>query len=173
MWQQQTGSLVFVDGSFQYSGWQGQQVELSAQLDPQHTVLLVCPTKALASHGYRFSYATIPTSMRSVCTNIYSSIYGSSSVENVAFARIAPSLMEDGTITNGLMLLASDRHRSLRERKIISAAWQPSCGYFIFEKISTELPANMPLMDGSYFEQRRYPDHRRLNLLSPSIHLLG
>lgn len=171
-WQQRTQSLVFIDGSFQYASWDCQRVELSSKFDPKQTVRLICPTKALASHGYRFAYAMLPESMHATCAHIYANIYGSSSIENFAFARIAPAAMMDGTIVKALMRLASDRHQSLRARRKISAPWQPSCGYFVFEQVFADLSESVPLMDGSFFEQKRYPDYRRINLLSPSLHLL-
>ena len=71
------------------------------------------------------------------------------------------------------MLTAAARHQSLRSQAKISAAWNASCGYFVFEEILVSLPEGTLLMDGSFFEQKRYPKYRRLNLLSPSLHLLG
>lgn len=170
-WQRLTQSLIFVDGSFQYAQWNGSRRELSALFCPERTIRLICPTKALAMHGYRFAYAALPASLREIFMHIYTNIYGSSSIESLSFARIAPRLMTEGVITRSLMTLASERHQSLRERGIITAPWQPACGYFVFEHITAELPANSLLMDGSYFEQKRYPEFRRLNLLSPSLHL--
>ena len=171
-WQRLTHSLVFVDGSFQYARWDGSRRELSAQFSPEWTVRLICPTKALAVHGYRFAYAALPADLRTTFAHIYTNIYGSSSIESLSFAKIAPGLMADGTITRSLMALVSERHKSLRERKKIAAPWQPTCGYFIFERVTTEPPPGGFLMDGSYFQQKRYPEFRRLNLLSPSLHLL-
>jgi aspartate/methionine/tyrosine aminotransferase len=171
-WQSHTGSFVFVDGSFQYARWDGNRNEPSARFDPECTVRVVCPTKPLATHGYRFAYALLPKSMYEKCAHIYASIYGSTSADNLAFARAAPLLLLEGNITNSLMGLASARHRMLRARGAISAPWEPTCGYFIFEEIAVPLPEGILLMDGTFFDQGRYPDFRRINLLSPSIKML-
>ena len=135
-WQGRTGSLVFVDGSFQYAKWEGLQAELSALFDPECTARLICPTKALASHGYRFAYVLLPKAMYASLAHIYANIYGSASVDSLAFARIAPTTMAHGTILSSLMRLAAERHQSLRAQGKISASWQPSCGYFVFEQIA-------------------------------------
>jgi hypothetical protein len=172
-WQSRTGSLVFVDGSFQYAKWEGLRAELSALFDPEYTARLICPTKALASHGYRFAYVLLPKAMHASIAHIYANIYGSASVDSLAFARIAPTTMAGGTITSSLMRLAAERHQSLRTHGTISSPWQPRCGYFIFEQIAASLPPGTLLMDGAYFEQKRYPNYRRINLLSPSLHMLG
>lgn len=172
-WQQETKSLIFVDGSFQYAKWYDELDESTSRLDSARTVRLICPTKALASHGYRFAYALLPEAMYADCVHIYASIYGSASMDSVAFGRALPGMMLDRIITGSLMQIVSERHCLLRAQRKISAPWQPSAGYFVFEKIMAPLPPGIPLMDGSFFEQKRYPEHRRLNLLSPSMHLLG
>lgn len=172
-WQVRTGSLVFIDGSFQYASWEGMHGELSAFFDPVRTVRLICPTKALVSHGYRFAYALLPRPMHAPFAHIYANVYGSASVDDLAFARIVPPTLATGTISKSLMRLAADRHQALRTSGRISAPWNPSCGYFVFEQIAANIPHGAPLMDGSYFEQRRYPTYRRVNLFSPSLHMLG
>jgi hypothetical protein len=114
----------------------------------------------------------IPNAIREEFSHIYGSLYGSASLENVAFGRVAASISHPRPITTAVVGLVSHRHKEFRSAGTISAAWQAECGYFIFERIMTDLPASPPLMDGSFFEQKRYPDHRRINLLSPSIGLL-
>jgi hypothetical protein len=151
----------------------GLKSELCALFDPERTMRLVCPTKALATHGYRFAYALLPKAMHGPSAHIYANIYGSATVDNLAFARIVPELLSSGTITGPLMRQVAERHRLLRTRGAISAPWQPSCGYFIFEQIAVNLTGGTLLMDGSYFEQKRYPNYRRINLLSPSLQMLG
>jgi hypothetical protein len=115
----------------------------------------------------------LPESMRPVSAHVYASIYGSTNVENVAFARFALSVMDKGTITPPLMRLVATRHKSLRAQGAISAPWEPNCGYFIFEKIEVGLPPDTLLMDGTYFEQKHYPQYYRINLLSPMFDILG
>jgi aspartate/methionine/tyrosine aminotransferase len=172
-WQRRTGSLIFVDGSFQYMRWDGLLREATARLDPLLTMRLICPSKALAMHGYRFAYATLPATLRVDLVQLYTYIYGSDSADSVAFARIAADELENGRNARSLTKLVAERHRHLRDRRLIGATWQASCGYFVFERINVSLPTEMVLMDGSYFEQRRYKDHYRINLLSPSIELLS
>jgi aspartate/methionine/tyrosine aminotransferase len=171
-WQRLTQSFVFVDGSFQYMRWNGTVVEPTSQLSADHTIRVICPTKALALHGYRFAYATIPTALRPEFAHIYANLYGSASTANVAFGRVAATIGRARAITTALVNLASDRHRELRSAGRISADWEAECGYFIFERIMADLSESPPLMDGSFFEQKRYPDHWRINLLSPSIGML-
>jgi len=167
-WQDRTGSTVFVDGSFQYMRWDNALTEASSKLDPQRTVRVICPTKVLALHGFRFAYALVPASMRADLVRTYNSLFGSTSVDTIAFARVAARSVEDRRITANLVRVAADRHRYLRTNGKITADWQPDSGYFVFEKIRGALPDG-PLMDGSYFEQKRYREFRRINLLSPSI----
>jgi histidinol-phosphate/aromatic aminotransferase/cobyric acid decarboxylase-like protein len=171
-WQRKTGSTIIVDGSFQYMRWDGTSHEPTAHLDPDRTIRLVCPTKALAVHGYRFAYATMPALWRKELSVMHSNGYGSVAADNIAFAKAAVSLLREGHVRASLMKLASSRHRTFRASGTIAADWQPGCGYFIFERITSSLPADAPLMDGSFFEQRRYEDHVRINLLSPSIDIL-
>jgi aspartate/methionine/tyrosine aminotransferase len=171
-WQKRTQSYVFVDGSFQYAKWSGLAPELSSKLDPRYTVRLICPTKALAAHGYRFSYAAVPAQIRQRLVHIYSNIYGSASVESLAFGRVSSKLMLDKKICDLLMKSAAERHKKLRLDQAIHSSWEANCGYFIYEKILRPLPNGTELIGGSYFEQKRYADHVRINLLSPNIRLL-
>ena len=60
-WQKRTGSIIFVDGSFSYMDWYTKRKkELTVILNPELTMRLVCPTKALCVHGFRFSYLLCP-----------------------------------------------------------------------------------------------------------------
>jgi histidinol-phosphate/aromatic aminotransferase/cobyric acid decarboxylase-like protein len=172
-WQRKTGSFVIVDGSFQYMKWDCSTHEPTSRLDPDRTIRIICPTKSLAMHGLRFAYATLPKKIRPKFAHTYANLYGSSSAENLAFARLATKELSNRRITNSLVGLIADRHARLRSEGKIAADWQPSSGYFIFEKIMTGGAKRRPLMDGTYFEQKRYPNHRRINLLSPSLGLLG
>ena len=59
-WQEETGSLIFVDGSFSYTDWfTKQKTEQAALLNPDLTFRLICPTKTLCLNGLRFSYLII------------------------------------------------------------------------------------------------------------------
>jgi aspartate/methionine/tyrosine aminotransferase len=172
-WQHRTNSLVFVDGSFQYARWDGALQEATAEFDPAHTFRILCPTKALAAHGFRFAYAAVPSAMRSELAHLYSNIYGSATIESLAFGRALSNLIVDRHICHRITDVVAERHKRLRSTGAIQATWQASCGYFIYEKINAEIPDRDKLFGGGYFQQRRYSDHFRINLLSPSIGLLG
>jgi aspartate/methionine/tyrosine aminotransferase len=171
-WQKKTQSLVFVDGSFQYAKWNGIMHEATAMLDTARTVRLICPTKALAAHGYRFAYASVPAEMRTTMAYIYSNIYGSASIESLAFGRALPDVIINRDICNALTRSIATRHKALRSDQTITSDWEADSGYFVYEKILRPLPANTKLLGGPFFEQKRYKHHVRINLLSPSMELL-
>ena len=168
-WQAATGSLIFVDGSFQYMRWDGSTFERTSMLDPGATVRLICPTKALAAHGYRFAYAIVPAAMRMGLAHENTRMHGSSSMDSIAMARVAPRLLRERTITSGLMRGAAEAHKRHRAEGNISAPWSPEAGYFSFEKLRPGKREEMLLMGQEYFEQTAFPDFVRINLLSPSL----
>ena len=171
-WQRKTRSLVFVDGSLQYMRWRGVMVEASSRLSRSLTIRLICPTKQLAIHGYRFSYLLVPElEARSVawaCANVA----GAASAESLAFGHEAMEALNAGAIPRRLMGLVSARHRYLRESGKIDSVLNPECGYFVFERLNSSLSEGHVLADGKYFEQDRYPGYCKINLLSPSIGLI-
>jgi aspartate/methionine/tyrosine aminotransferase len=171
-WQRKTGSLIFVDGSFQYMRWDSRTLEPTSRLDPKRTIRLVSPTKSLAIHGYRFAYALLPSDIKPKFSNSYTNICGSGAADNIAFAHEAISAMVDRNLTNKLIQRAASRHRSLRSKGIIESPLNPEAGYFVFEKINIKLPEDSLRMEGKYFGQPRYPGHTRLNLLSTKFYLL-
>ncbi len=171
-WQMDTQSYVFVDGSLQYLPWAGQRNEATSTLDPALTFRLVCPTKQLCSHGYRFAYILLPTDQYRSMAWTYANISGPATAESIAFAQEAISILPAGKVQRQLMSLVANRHRTLRTQGIISSAIEPSCGYFVFEKVLRRLPADHTEIDGRYFEQVNFPGYVKVNLLSPSIRLL-
>jgi len=173
IWQQKTGSMVMVDGSLQYMDWAHSRFETTARLDPSLTFRLICPSKQLASHGYRFSYVLVPLSQKQKFAWTYTNIYGSANADSVAFGHEAIAAIADRTIPDQLMQLVGERHRVLRKRKVIESLFQPSSGYFVFEKINLPLPKGYIKVGGKYFDQENYPDYSKINLLSPSISILG
>jgi len=172
-WQRRTQSYVVVDGSFQYMRWDGSTNEATARLDPLRTIRILCPTKTMALHGYRFAYALLPADIRSSFVHLHSTLYASASAESIAFARVAVREMQTRALTRKLVLFIAERHRRLRTAGKIAADWNADSGYFVFEQLLVPGIDIKPLMDGSYFGQKRYPDYRRINLLSPSLSLLG
>lgn len=173
LWQKKTKSFVFVDGSLQYMSWDKSIYEPTSLLEPSLTFRLICPSKQLSSHGYRFSYLLMPISEKQSFAWTYTNILGSANADSVAFGHEAVKAMKERTITNNLMTLVSERHTTLRSKRIIESEFLPSSGYFIFEKINIELPKGYIKVDGKFFDQDNFPNYTKINLLSPSINLLG
>jgi aspartate/methionine/tyrosine aminotransferase len=171
-WQRRTGSLVFVDGSFQYMRWDSKVYESTAKLDPKRTIRLVSPTKSLVIHGYRFAYVLLPIELKPKFSNSYTNICGSGAADNLEFAYEAVHAMAERTLTEKLINRASSRHRRLREKHTIESSLTPQAGYFVFEKVNVDVPDENLRMEGRYFGQPRFPKHTRLNLLSTKFHLL-
>lgn len=171
-WQARTGSTVLVDGSFQYMPWNKAVSEASARLDPSTTIRLISPSKSLCIAGYRFAYLLMPHSLRGSISNTYTNIYASASVDTIAFGHEAVRAMETRELTNKLIDVIRDRHQRLRNSGKTESVLSATCGYFVFEKLNQELPDHYVRMGGEFFDQARYPGYARINLLSPSFHLL-
>ena len=164
--------MVFVDGSLQYLPWDGVLNENTAMLDPAFTFRLVCPSKQLSVHGYRFSYMLLPASHQRGMAWTYANIAGPASADSIVFAHEAITAMKNRKLPEALMQLVISRHAYLRKHKIIESEICPECGYFVFEKINVALPDGYSVMDGKYFDLKSYPHYMKINLLSPSINLL-
>jgi hypothetical protein len=80
--------------------------------------------------------------------------------------------METRELTNKLIDVIRDRHQRLRNSGKTESVLSATCGYFVFEKLNQELPDHYVRMGGEFFDQARYPGYARINLLSPSFHLL-
>ena len=171
-WQERTESVIFVDGSLQYMSWNGGACEHTALLDPAATFRLVCPSKQLSIHGYRFAYVLGPSLSNDDLAWTYANINGPASADSIAFAHLAIPAIARGDIRRQTAAFVSERHQRLRERKIIESTIAPDCGYFVFEKVNAPLPPQYTIVDGRYFEQANYPGYMKVNLLSPSINLI-
>ncbi len=172
-WQKENSSLVFIDGSLQYLPWNGIVRENTARLDPSYTFRLVCPSKQLAVHGYRFSYLLLPSSHERSMAWTYANIAGPAASDSIAFAYEAMAAISDRVVPNNLMKIVSKRHSYLRTNRIIESDIFPACGYFVFEKIKAALPEGYALVDGKYFALGNYPGYTKINLLSPSLRIFG
>lgn len=168
-WQLKTGSLIITDGSFQYMEWQQTTENKTRSFNSSLTIRVVCPTKQLIMHGYRAGYALIPEQFYRDISTLNSMMFGSLSIDTVAFLMAAPNLIGRQAFPRKLMSLAAHRHSQLRANKSIVASWSPDCGYFCFEKFRGEGAKDHILMNGEYFGQPRYPDYYRINLMSPQI----
>ena len=171
-WQRETSSMVLVDGSLQYLGWGGERGEDTAALDPTLTFRLVCPSKQLSVHGYRFAYVLLPLAHKQGFAWTYTNMMGPANVASIAFAYEALEHLVTGDIPARLVRQVSEAHGRLRASGAISSPFDPSCGYFVFEQIDAPLPEGYLVVDGRYFEQPRYPTHVKINLLSPSLSLI-
>jgi aspartate/methionine/tyrosine aminotransferase len=171
-WQQTTGSYLFVDGSFQYLSWKGFGTELSGSFDKSLTFRLICPTKALATHGFRFSYLLIPQDHYDNLDFILDNSTGSSSIFDIRCSHIAMDILNSKTSNSLLANYISMQYSALLDRGIVETLIAPNCGYFVFAKIDQKIAVNFKTMDGKYFEQGRYKDYVRINLLSNSVQKL-
>ncbi len=170
IWQRSTNSLVVVDGSFQYMDWSHSDIELTATLDPSLTLRVVCPTKQLAVHGFRASYMLVPDSQYREVLTLHSHLFGSASIDTIAFLLAGANLLKQ-KFRYLLADYAHHRYVQLRAAGLITAPWQSNSGYFCFERFAKA--DSIPLlMDGSYFEQPRFPGFYRINLLSPQLKFL-
>lgn len=167
-WQKKTGSVVFVDGSFQYTKWNQPHFEHTASLDHDLTFRVVCPTKALAIHGYRFSYAIVPETERELFTYLYENMCGSTPLRNLLFAQQAMTVLGSNTSNKKILNEIEMSFNLLMKRGAITPVGTPDCGYFIFAKLKESM-RNIIAMDESYFELSGYPEYVRVNLIAPNI----
>ena len=169
-WQDRTGSTVIVDGTFQYLRWPGgRNKERSAELNRDHTIRLICPTKSLALHGIRFAYllgpARILESIRWTCDHVT----GSVSAFDMLSAEKVMRVLSSPEGNRSLIEHVRARYSELRaigyiERTIV----EPDCGYYVFGKVSRAEKADL-FMDSRYFELTGPDDLVRINVLSPHI----
>ena len=172
-WQKRTSSIVFVDGSLQYLPWSGVLRENTATLDPEYTFRLLCPSKQLSVHGYRFSYLLLPASHERGMAWTYANIAGPAPADSIIFAHEAMTAIADRKLPDRLMQVVSKRHKHFRTHNIIESEISPECGYFVFEKIKVPLPDGYSVINGRYFDLKNYSGYTKINLLSPSINILG
>lgn len=164
-WQQRTGSLVLVDGTFQYQQWDGGRTELSSRLDPALTYRLVCPTKALAIHGFRFAYLIAPKAHLSAVTDLHSRMHGAAGVADRAFAHRAVATLDSETGNRALMAYARQRYDALLGAEALREWLEPVSGYFVFGVPAAERET-LHGMGPECFEVQSYPGYLRINVLS-------
>jgi aspartate/methionine/tyrosine aminotransferase len=164
-WQRRTGSLVLVDGTFEYQQWDGGRCERTSGLDPDLTYRLVCPTKALAIHGFRFAYLIVPKAHLGSVTDLHSRLHGAAGVADRAFAHRAVAALDSETGNRPLMEYARQRYQELIVAGAIREWVEPYSGNFIFGA-PTASADSLRGMGPECFEARGYPGYLRVNLLS-------
>ncbi|MBZ4318951.1 aminotransferase class I/II-fold pyridoxal phosphate-dependent enzyme [Streptomyces huiliensis] len=166
-WQEETGSLVFVDGTFQYLRWDGERGEESAaRLPGDLTLRMVCPTKYLSIHGYRCAHLLVPGHLREELAELHMNLHGDVAVSDRLFAHRAADLML-GEGNGALIRHVRDRHEALAGSGALSARMPAETGFFLFAR--PRVPHRWFLaMDGKYFELDGHPGYVRINLLNRS-----
>lgn len=129
-WQRRTGSLVFVDGTFQYLHWGPDRTERSIALDPDRTYRLVCPTKALALHGFRFAYLITPAHAAGTVIELHSRLHGAAGIADRTFAHQAIRALREGN--DPLTEYAEERYRQLIDVGALTEWITPESGFFVF-----------------------------------------
>ncbi|MFF0292775.1 aminotransferase class I/II-fold pyridoxal phosphate-dependent enzyme [Kitasatospora sp. NPDC004614] len=163
-WQRATGSLVFVDGTFQYLPWDGRPGEASAQLPTEQTVRLICPTKYLSIHGYRAAHLLVPAALRPALADLHINLHGDVAVSDRLFAHRAADLMlAEGNA--GLVGHIRDNHRALTASGALAAQVPAECGFFLFARPCAPLDRFLA-MGAEYFELDGHEGHVRINLLN-------
>ncbi len=168
-WQHKTGSKIFIDGSFQYFKWNKKKKESTSEFDPQNTFRLICPTKAIGMHGFRFAYLLLPQEYYPVFDFILDNMSGSSNAYDILFAKKCMQVLCSEKSNNELINYTSDIFEQLMEKNIISTSIIPECGYFIFAELLSPDKSRFATMDGRYFEQPDFENYVRINLLGNSI----
>lgn len=171
-WQKLTGSLVFVDGSFQFMQWNGTRREHTAMLDSDLTFRLISPTKALAIPFLRFAYLLHPSRFHDDFVFLYESIVGGASICDYHFAQRSLDVLSSERCNRDLTVFLRSTYQQLIEKRLIDTQIAPEAGYFIFAVPKVRLP-NQVVMGQDYFELKNYPDHVRVNLLGAAQRLIG
>jgi aspartate/methionine/tyrosine aminotransferase len=165
LWQQEHAGYVIVDGAFQYMRWGSSSVvEATASLARERTFRLICPTKAVALHGVRFSYCLLPDGWFQDFRYAYANTSGS----GCAFDRVAAqSIMTylNSFDSNGQLLnFIRERYLQLMKQGVIRDDIGAEMTYFCFVDVNVP-PAKLITMDQVFFDTSCYPGKTRLNLL--------
>ena len=163
-WQRESGSIVFVDGTWQYLQWDGSRFERSSRLEPEYTVRLIGPTKALGLNGHRFSYMVVPERLLDEFADVHENLHGSTSVHNLVFARRALEVMLSESANTNLTNHVRGVYRSLVEGGHLETNVEPHCGLYCFARPTRDLDGSLT-MGGEYYEIDGYPGYVRVNLL--------
>ncbi|MGW3074316.1 aminotransferase class I/II-fold pyridoxal phosphate-dependent enzyme [Kitasatospora sp. NPDC001132] len=164
-WQRATGSLVFVDGTFQYLRWDGGRREESAALPADLTVRLVSPTKYLSIHGYRCAHLLVPERLREPLADLHVNLHGDVTVADRLFAHRAADLMLDGEGNRRLVEHIRANHRRLLRSGALRDRAPVDTGYFLFARVAAPA-ARLLALDERHFELTGHEGFVRINLLN-------
>lgn len=168
-WQRRTGSVVFVDGTFQYTAWdRGARAEPTAFLDPGLTFRLVCPTKSLAVHGARFAYLLLPPEYRESLRYPCANVTGATGLANERFAlRLMDALASEESNGSLVEHIQKVRGRLLETGVVRTEAVTPEAGYYTFAVVDDAHLRGALVMDQRFFGLRGFEGCVRVNLLHP------
>jgi aspartate/methionine/tyrosine aminotransferase len=166
-WQDATGSLILVDGTFQYMQWDGRRKERTADLRPDQTFRLICPTKSLSLNGFRFAYLLQPDAHHEEMSLTYDCAHGATSLGNLMFAHRAINVMLSGENNSRMVDYGKANYERLIETGSVGEHLAPECGYFVFGRVGVP-DGEYLAMDQSHFELDGFPGYVRVNLLNPA-----
>ncbi|MGW2177823.1 pyridoxal phosphate-dependent aminotransferase [Streptomyces sp. NPDC001732] len=168
-WQRRTGSVVLVDGTFQYARWdRSSRAEPTSRLEPDLTFRLVCPTKSLAVHGTRFAYLLLPPEFRESIRYACANITGATGAANEHFARRIMEVLDSEESNDALVHhIQAERERLLVSGVIRTEATRPEAGYYTFAVLDDASMKEAIVMDQRFFGLDGFDDHVRVNLLYP------
>ncbi|MFG2847035.1 aminotransferase class I/II-fold pyridoxal phosphate-dependent enzyme [Kitasatospora sp. NPDC048296] len=165
-WQRATGSLVFVDGSFQYLRWDGgRREESAAALPADLTLRLVSPTKYLSIHGYRCAHLLAPEHLREPLAELHINLHGDVTVADRLFAHRAADLMLDGEGNRRLVEHIRANYRRLFHSGALRASAPVETGYFLFARPAAPV-GRLLALDQRHFELNGHDGFVRINLLN-------
>lgn len=166
-WQEATGSHIIVDGAFQYMKWdKNDRHEETATLNKELTLRSVCPTKALALHGIRFSYTLLPKAYQEEMRYNYANSFGSSCIYSHEAAKHIMRVLNSPTSNFALLDYIQDRYRHYKGLGVFSDPIGADCTYFIFVRLLGDVKKYI-MMDQDFFDTTNYPGLARFNLLLP------
>lgn len=166
-WQRATGSVVLVDGTFQYTKWDlADRAEPTSTLVPELTFRIVCPTKSLAVHGVRFAYMLLPPALRESIRYACSNITGATGLANEHFAVRLMEVLNSPTSNRDLIGHIRDVHEQLRSIELITGeSRNPVASYYTFAEVRQDVLGNVLAMDERFFGLHGFAGQVRVNLL--------
>src|SRR5260370_33513020 len=93
---------------------------------------MICPTKALAVHSFRFSYFLHPYPFHDDLTFIYESLVGSVAGGNLAFGKRALQVLSSERSNRQLAEFLRETFEQLNTLGFLRTEIAPDCGYYVF-----------------------------------------